>query len=152
MNNKKDNKVIIDESFLEQISAVYPSVEQGVNSCVAMWSNIKKHNQSYIPCSLKKNECMYMVEFLAKLKNSINLKNECDALIEIEEFMICGVLPSDKELELKWGCDLISAENGFSNIGQVCQYIIVEWAIMYREFNSDQKKAFEKYIDELYKD
>ncbi|QUH27833.1 hypothetical protein [Vallitalea guaymasensis] len=148
-----NNKVAVDERFLEKLSDLYITQEQGVNSSIAMWSNIKKHNEMYIPCSITKNECMCMIEFLEGYKESINYIYEGDPLREIDDFMICcgNEFPGNKELELKWGCNVLYAESKFSDLDELCQYIIVEWAIMYREYNEDQKKIFEKYIEDLYK-
>ncbi|MCT4597052.1 MAG: hypothetical protein N4A50_04140 [Vallitalea sp.] len=142
-------KVAVDESLLNQLSVVYSSLEQGVNSSVAMWSAIKRNMETIIGCSLTKNQCMYMVEFLAKLEYPINFGYDGDFLYEIEDIMICGVYPPDEELEARWGCDLNNAYSAFSEMDILCQYIIVEWAIIYREFGTTQKKAFEKYLDDF---
>ncbi|GKX29618.1 hypothetical protein SH1V18_20980 [Vallitalea longa] len=144
-----DKKEFIDESFMEYFSAVYPSTEQGVNSSVSIWSHIKKHNQSFIFCSINKNECMYMIELLAKLDKSIYLDYDGDVLYEIEDIWFCGVMPPDKELEVKWKCKFIHAFDNFYHLDVISKYIIIEWAIMYREYDKVQKEAFEKYIEEL---
>lgn len=144
--------VNVDESFLEQFSKVYTSIEQGVNSSVSMWNNIKKHNEMCISCSLTKNECMYMIEFLAAFNKSISYTYEGDPIREIDDIMICGIkYPSEKELDIKWECNLIRAESAFSDLNEICKYIVIEWAIMYRDYNEAQKKIFEKYIEDLYK-
>lgn len=145
-----NNKVAVDERFLEKLSGVYTSIEQGVNSSVAMWSNTKKFNQRYIFYSLNKNECMYLVEFLAGLEECIDFNNESNTLLEVKNIMKSDVnFQCKKELASKWGCNFIRIKSGFFELFEVCQYIIIEWAIMYREYNEEQKKAFETYIEDL---
>jgi hypothetical protein len=143
-------KIDINEEFLEKLSNLYISEEQGVNSSVAMWSNIKKHNEMYISGLITKNECMFMVEFLAGFKKCMNLSTRGDLLREIDDIMICGVeYPGEKELEIRWGCNLIHAEDAISNLIEICRYMIVEWAIIYRGYDEVQKKTFERYIEKI---